>query len=134
MPRSWISFSFWRTLKPWRNLMNFDRLSVIFMLAKPRMAWTNSGNQVNGVKRRMRKCWELIFARHTNMLNNKIVLDTNCLLVSISKFGDAYPVWRGFLDGKYTLCVSTEILEEYEEIIAKMTTPDIARKSVAGVV
>ncbi len=68
------------------------------------------------------------------MLNNKIVLDTNCLLVSISKFGDAYPVWRGFLDGKYTLCVSTEILEEYEEIIAKMTTPDIARKSVAGVV
>ena len=67
------------------------------------------------------------------MQNNKIVLDTNCLLVSISKFGDAYPVWRGFLDGKYTLCVSTEILEEYEEIIAKMTTPDIARNVVDAI-
>lgn len=67
------------------------------------------------------------------MLNNKIVLDTNCLLVSISKYGEAYPVWRGFLDGKYTLCISTEILEEYEEIIAKMTTPDIARNVVDAI-
>ena len=49
------------------------------------------------------------------MPSKKIVLDTNCLLVSISKYGEAYPVWRGFLDGRYTLCVSTEILEEYEE-------------------
>lgn len=59
------------------------------------------------------------------MQNNKIVIDTNCLLVSISKYGEAYPVWRGFLEGRFTLCVSTEILEEYEEIIASMTTPDI---------
>jgi len=57
------------------------------------------------------------------MPSKKIVLDTNCLLVSISKYGEAYPVWRGFLDGRYTLCVSTEILEEYEEIIACMATP-----------
>ena len=64
------------------------------------------------------------------MQNKKIVLDTNCLLVYISKYGEAYPVWRGFLDGRYTLCVSTEILDEYEEIIASMTTPDIARNVV----
>jgi len=64
------------------------------------------------------------------MQNNKIVLDTNCLLVSISKYGEAYPVWRGFLEGKFTLCVSTEILEEYEEIIASMATPDVARNVV----
>ncbi|MBQ2339897.1 MAG: PIN domain-containing protein, partial [Bacteroidaceae bacterium] len=50
------------------------------------------------------------------MPNKRIVLDTNCLLVSISKYGEAYPVWRAFLEGRYTLCVSTEILEEYEEI------------------
>jgi len=67
------------------------------------------------------------------MHNTKIVLDTNCLIVSISKYGEAYPVWRGFLDGKYTLCVSTEILEEYEEIISKMTTPDIARNVVDAI-
>ena len=64
------------------------------------------------------------------MQNNKIVLDTNCLLVSISKYGEAYPVWRGFLEGKFTLCFSTEILEEYEEIIASMATPDVARNVV----
>ena len=67
------------------------------------------------------------------MPSDKIVLDTNCLLVSISKYGQAYPVWRGFLDGRYTLCVSTEILEEYEEIIGRMTTPEIAR-NVVGVI
>lgn len=67
------------------------------------------------------------------MQTNKIVLDTNCLLVSISKYGEAYPVWRGFLDGKYTLCVSTEILEEYEEIIASLTTPDVARNVVDAI-
>ena len=67
------------------------------------------------------------------MQNKKIVLDTNCLLVSISKYGEAYPVWRGFLDGRYTLCVSTDILEEYEEIIASMTTPDIARNVVDAI-
>ena len=67
------------------------------------------------------------------MQNRKIVLDTNCLLVSISKYGDAYPVWRGFLEGRYTLCVSTEILDEYEEIIARMTTPDIARNIIDAI-
>ena len=67
------------------------------------------------------------------MPSNKIVLDTNCLLVSISKYGEAYPVWRAFLDGRYTLCVSTEILEEYEEIIGRMTTPEIARNVVDAI-
>ena len=67
------------------------------------------------------------------MPSNKIVLDTNCLLVSISKYGEAYPVWRGFLDGRFTLCVSTEILEEYEEIIGSMTTPEIARNVVDAI-
>ncbi len=49
----------------------------------------------------------------------KIVLDTNVLLVSIS---DRYPnhwVFQSFLDEKYTLCVTTDILLEYEEIITQ---------------
>ena len=56
----------------------------------------------------------------------RIVLDTNCLLASLSKRGAYFNVWRGLQEGKYTLCVSNEILEEYEEIIAQKTTSVIA--------
>ncbi|MGX8695523.1 MAG: hypothetical protein ACSW8D_03990 [Prevotella sp.] len=31
-----------------------------------------------------------------------IVLDTNCLLMSLSRRSAYYPVWRGFVDGKYS--------------------------------
>ena len=49
----------------------------------------------------------------------RIVLDTNCLLASLSKRGAYFNVWRGLQEGKYTLCVSNEVLEEYEEIIGQ---------------
>ena len=71
-----------------------------------------------------------IFARYTNMPNKKIVLDTNCLLASISRRSDAYPVWKGFQEGRYTLCVTNEILEEYEEMIAKMASAEVATNVV----
>ncbi len=64
------------------------------------------------------------------MPNRRIALDTNCLLASLSRQGRAYPVWKGFQDGRYVLCVSTEILEEYEEIIAEKTTPNLAKNVV----
>ena len=67
------------------------------------------------------------------MLSDRIVLDTNCLLVSISRYGEAYPVWRGFLDGRFTLCVSTEILEEYEEIIGRLTSTEVAKNVVDAI-
>ena len=70
------------------------------------------------------------FAHHTSMPNRKIVLDTNCLLASLSKRGRAYAVWKSFQLKRYTLCVTTEILEEYEEIIAQKTTPSLAKNVV----
>lgn len=51
-------------------------------------------------------------------MNRYIVLDTNCLLQSLSRRSQYYKVWEDFVLGKYTLCVSNSILEEYEEIIA----------------
>ncbi len=47
----------------------------------------------------------------------KVVLDTNVLLVSISKRSKLHWVFRALLDEKYELCVTTEILNEYAEII-----------------
>jgi Predicted nucleic acid-binding protein, contains PIN domain len=56
----------------------------------------------------------------------RIVLDTNCLLASLSKKGAYFNVWKSLQQGKYTLCVSNEILEEYEEILAQNTNSVIA--------
>lgn len=45
----------------------------------------------------------------------RIVLDTNCLIASLSRTSRSYSVWRGLHDGQYILCVSNEILMEYLE-------------------
>ena len=60
----------------------------------------------------------------------RIVLDTNCLISSLSRSSDYYNVWYGLHKGKYMLCVSNEILTEYQEIIAKKTTPLIAENVI----
>lgn len=57
---------------------------------------------------------------------DNIVLDTNCLLASLSKQSIHRPVWDAFLAGQFILCISTEIIEEYAEIIAQKTTSQIA--------
>lgn len=64
------------------------------------------------------------------MQNKKIVLDTNCLLASLSRQGRTYPAWKAFQEGRYILCVTNEILEEYEEIIAQKTTASIAKNVI----
>lgn len=61
----------------------------------------------------------------------KIVLDTNCLLASLSRHGAYYSVWKDFLSGKYTLCVSTSILEEYEEVIGQKTSVAVAKNVIS---
>ena len=57
----------------------------------------------------------------------KIVLDTNCLIASLSRHSDYYPVWSSFQTGKYILCVSNDILEEYQEIIEQKTSSIVAK-------
>lgn len=61
---------------------------------------------------------------------NRIVLDTNCLIASLSRTSRNYSVWRGLFEGKYILCVSNEILSEYQEIIGQKTTPQIAENVI----
>ena len=60
----------------------------------------------------------------------RIVLDTNCLLASLSRRGAYFNVWKGLQQGKYILCVSNEILEEYEEILTQSTNSVIASNVV----
>ena len=58
-----------------------------------------------------------------------IVLDTNCLLMSLSRRSPYYPVWRDFVDGKYMLCITTEILAEYEEILTEKIIGEVFRNA-----
>ncbi|MBK8501262.1 MAG: putative toxin-antitoxin system toxin component, PIN family [Saprospiraceae bacterium] len=56
----------------------------------------------------------------------KIVLDTNILLVSISPRSRYHWVWQRFLDEKFSICVTTDILQEYEEIIGDHMGREVA--------
>lgn len=53
-------------------------------------------------------------------------MDTNCLLASLSSSSEYFIVWKSLQEGLYTLCVSNEILDEYQEIIELKTNAVIA--------
>ena len=63
----------------------------------------------------------------------RIVLDTNCLLQAISRRSRFYPIWREFVQGRYELCVTTEILDEYEEILSRHTSPVVGQMVVEAI-
>ena len=48
----------------------------------------------------------------------------------MSRTSASYDVWKGLHEGKYVLCVSTDILNEYQEIIEQKTTPEIAENVI----
>lgn len=65
---------------------------------------------------------------------DNIVLDTNCLVSSLKRDSVFYPVWRDFIRGKYCLCVTDDILNEYEEIIAQRTkSREIAHNVISAI-
>ena len=63
-------------------------------------------------------------------MERSIVLDTNCLLQSISNRSRYHRVWAAFINGEYTLCVTNEILNEYEEIIGTHVSPLAAKLTI----
>jgi len=62
-----------------------------------------------------------------------IVLDTNCLLQALPTKSPYHKIWTDVLAGEISLCVNTDILEEYEEILAQKTSPDIAHNVVEAI-
>jgi len=59
-----------------------------------------------------------------------IILDTNCLLICIANRSEFHLVWTAFLNEEFILCVSNEIINEYEEILAQKVSPQFAEKIV----
>lgn len=62
-----------------------------------------------------------------------IVLDTNCLVQILPSRSLYHSIWTDFLKGKYCLCVSNEILMEYEEILSIHTSPEVAQNVVEAI-
>ena len=60
----------------------------------------------------------------------QVVIDTNCLVQMISLHSPYRPIWNAFLAGKFQLCISNEILEEYQEVIEQQTTSRIAENVI----
>ncbi len=57
----------------------------------------------------------------------KIVLDTNILWISISRRSKTHWVINELIRGTFTLCVTSDILNEYEEIISQKLGSETAK-------
>jgi len=60
----------------------------------------------------------------------KIVLDTNCLLPAVFPRSIYHWVWESFRHGAFTLCYTTEILAEYEELLSRLYPPEMTENTM----
>ena len=63
----------------------------------------------------------------------RIVLDTNCLLQSLPSKSPYHKIWTDVFCGKISLCVNTEILDEYEEILSQKINSEVATNVVEAI-
>ena len=62
-----------------------------------------------------------------------VVLDTNCLIQAIPSRSPYHKIWTDFLEGKFIMCVSNDILTEYEEILGRLMSPEVATNIVEAI-
>ncbi len=67
-------------------------------------------------------------------MTNKIVLDTNALIQCLPNKSPYRKIWNSIIEGKSFLCVSNEILEEYEEILGRMYGRKIAELALLAII
>src|SRR5580765_4891752 len=61
-----------------------------------------------------------------NITALKIVLDTNILIAIIGRRSPYRWIFDALIDGRLSLCVSTDILYEYREILERKTSQEVA--------
>ena len=66
-------------------------------------------------------------------MSRKVVLDTNCLVQIISAHSPYRPAWQAFREGRYTLCVSNDILSEYSEILERVANAAVSHNIVNAI-
>lgn len=55
-----------------------------------------------------------------------VVIDTNCLIQMLGRYSVYHSLWLAFLQEEFILCISNEILNEYEEILTQKASPRVA--------
>ena len=60
----------------------------------------------------------------------KIVIDTNCLVQILPKMSDYRCLWESFLRREFEICYTTEIIQEYEEILSRFYTQKITEFTI----
>ena len=60
------------------------------------------------------------------MKKRLVVLDTNCLIQILGIHSKYRFLWTKFMSFEYVLCISNEILHEYEEILSQKASPLVA--------
>ena len=64
----------------------------------------------------------------------RLVLDTNSVLQSIAHWSRYHDLWLSILDGRNQLCVTTEILNEYAEIIERKTNAQFSSLAIEVII
>lgn len=67
-------------------------------------------------------------------MSRNIVLDTNCLVQMISMHSPYRPAWQAFREGRYMLCVSNDILNEYSEVLERVANAAVAHNIVNAII
>ena len=57
----------------------------------------------------------------------RLVLDSNVLLRSIPRISPYHDLYLSLFDGRNSLCISNDIINEYEEVISRYATSRIAQ-------
>ena len=65
---------------------------------------------------------------------SRIVVDTNALVQIIPRGSRYRDIYDSFFDGRNNLCVTTEILEEYEEILNRLTNKEVADNTIDAII
>ena len=64
----------------------------------------------------------------------RLVLDTNSLIQCISRRSRYQDLWMSLLDGRNEMCVTTEILAEYAEILERKTSAKFAELALSVII
>jgi len=64
----------------------------------------------------------------------RVVLDTNVLVAGLFHRSPFYWVWQSFLQKQYQLCVTSDILDEYAEIIEKRFSAVVAELALDQII